>query len=125
MLFNLTSWLCPCINVYLVRRYDRNKLTQKDIHSCQYIASMNPTAGSFTINPRLQRHFATFAVSLPSQEALFTIYNSVLTDHLESPTNKFPFLLRKLCINVVNATLALHLKCSQVTRISKLKSRSK
>ena len=102
-------------------RYDRNKLTQKDIHSCQYIASMNPTAGSFTINPRLQRHFATFAVSLPSQEALFTIYNSVLTDHLDSPTNKFPFLLRKLCINVVNATLGLHLKCSQVTRISKLK----
>ena len=75
---------------------------------------MNPTAGSFTINPRLQRHFATFAVSLPSQEALFTIYNSVLTDHLDSPTNKFPFLLRKLCINVVNATLGLHLKCSQV-----------
>jgi dynein heavy chain len=28
---------------------------------------MNPTAGSFTINPRLQRHFATFAVSFPSQ----------------------------------------------------------
>ena len=97
--------------------YDRNKLALKEIHNCQYIACMNPTAGSFTINPRLQRHFATFAVSLPSQEALFTIYNSVLTDHLESPTNKFPFLLRKLCINVVNATLALHLKCSQVTRI--------
>ena len=47
--------------------YDRNKLTPKDIHSVQYIACMNPTAGSFTINPRLQRHFATFAVSFPSQ----------------------------------------------------------
>ena len=99
---------------YLIIRYDRNKLSQKDIHSCQYIASMNPTAGSFTINPRLQRHFATFAVSFPSQDALFTIYNSILSDHLDSPGNKFPFLLRKLCQNVVNATLALHLKSSQV-----------
>ena len=96
-------------------RYDRNKLTQKDIHSCQYIAAMNPTAGSFTINPRLQRHFATFAVSFPSQDALYTIYNSILSDHLDSPANKFPFLLRKLSQNVVNATLALHLKCSQVS----------
>ena len=33
-------------------RYDRNKLSPKDIHSVQYIACMNPTAGSFTINPR-------------------------------------------------------------------------
>ena len=32
--------------------YDRNKLTPKDIHNVQYIACMNPTAGSFTINPR-------------------------------------------------------------------------
>lgn len=35
-------------------RYDRNKLTLKDIHNCQYVACMNPTAGSFTIDSRLQ-----------------------------------------------------------------------
>lgn len=35
-------------------RYDRQKLTLKDIHNCQYVACMNPTAGSFTIDPRLQ-----------------------------------------------------------------------
>ena len=34
--------------------YDRQKLTLKDIHNCQYVSCMNPTAGSFTINPRLQ-----------------------------------------------------------------------
>ena len=34
--------------------YDRQKLTPKDIHNTQYVACMNPTAGSFTINPRLQ-----------------------------------------------------------------------
>lgn len=34
--------------------YDRNKLTLKEIGNTQYVACMNPTAGSFTINPRLQ-----------------------------------------------------------------------
>lgn len=42
------SW---CLSL---RRYDRNKLTLKDIRNCQYVACMNPTAGSFTIDPRLQ-----------------------------------------------------------------------
>ena len=94
--------------------YDRNKLTLKEIHNTQYIASMNPTAGSFTINPRLQRHFATFAVSFPNQESLFTIYNNILSDHLEAPGNKFSFLVRKMCTNVVQATLQLHMKISQL-----------
>ena len=35
-------------------RYDRTKLTLKEIDNCQYVACMNPTAGSFAINPRLQ-----------------------------------------------------------------------
>jgi hypothetical protein len=35
-------------------RYDRNKLSLKEIMNVQYISCMNPTAGSFTINPRLQ-----------------------------------------------------------------------
>lgn len=42
--------------------YDRVKIQLKEIHNCQYVASMNPTAGSFTIDPRLQRHFCVFAV---------------------------------------------------------------
>ena len=29
-------------------------MTLKEVHNCQYVACMNPTAGSFTINPRLQ-----------------------------------------------------------------------
>ena len=74
---------------------------------------MNPTAGSFTINPRLQRHFATFAVGFPTHDSLFTIYNSILSDHLDAPGNKFTFLVRKCCANVVNATLALHQKVAQ------------
>ena len=48
-------------------RYDRHKLTLKEIHNVQYVACMNPTAGSFTINPRLLRHFSVFAVSFPGE----------------------------------------------------------
>ena len=94
--------------------YDRNKLTLKEIHNTQYIASMNPTAGSFTIDPRLQRHFATFSVVFPSADSLFTIYETILKDHLKNPTNKFNANVIKVCTNVVNATLALHAKCAQM-----------
>ncbi len=38
----------------LVSRYDSHKLTMKDIHNTHYLSCMNPTSGSFTINPRLQ-----------------------------------------------------------------------
>ena len=34
--------------------YDRAKLSLKEIHNTQYVACMNPTAGSFTIDSRLQ-----------------------------------------------------------------------
>jgi len=34
--------------------YDRQKLSLKDIHNTQYVSCMNPTAGSFTIDSRLQ-----------------------------------------------------------------------
>ena len=34
--------------------YDRTKLSLKEVHNCQYVSCMNPTAGSFTINSRLQ-----------------------------------------------------------------------
>jgi dynein heavy chain len=94
--------------------YCRNKLSLKEIHNTQYVASMNPTAGSFAINPRLQRHFATFSVVFPTQESLFTIYNTILNDHIQNPSNKFLSPVKRLCKNIVNATLALHLKCSQV-----------
>ena len=53
------------LRLYSCFRYDRQKLTLKEIHNVQYVACMNPTAGSFTINPRLQRHFSVFAVSFP------------------------------------------------------------
>jgi len=90
--------------------YDRNKLTLKDIHNCQYVACMNPTAGSFTINPRLQRHFAVFSVSFPTLESLQTIYQTILSAHLA----QFSKTIQKYAEKIVNAALQLHKKVSQV-----------
>ncbi len=34
--------------------FDRVKLQQKVVQHCQYVAALNPAAGSFVIDPRLQ-----------------------------------------------------------------------
>ncbi|XP_040979289.1 LOW QUALITY PROTEIN: dynein heavy chain 17, axonemal [Aquila chrysaetos chrysaetos] len=90
--------------------YDRNKLTLKDIHNCQYVACMNPTAGSFTIDSRLQRHFCVFAVSFPGQDALLTVYSTILAQHLD--LQRMPLAVQKLQPQLVAAALALHQKVS-------------
>ncbi|XP_072167681.1 dynein beta chain, ciliary [Diadema setosum] len=91
--------------------YDRIKLSLKEIHKCQYVSCMNPSAGSFTINPRLQRHFSVFALSFPGQDALSTIYSSILSQHLQMIG--CPTAIQKLSSVVVAATLDLHKKVAQ------------
>ncbi|KAL4648151.1 dynein heavy chain 9, axonemal-like [Arapaima gigas] len=86
--------------------YDRNKLVLKEIHSVQYVSCMNPTAGSFTINPRLQRHFCVFALSFPGADALSTIYSSILSQRLRE--EGFAPILQKSCPQVIQLALAVH-----------------
>ncbi|XP_032899964.1 dynein heavy chain 9, axonemal isoform X2 [Amblyraja radiata] len=88
--------------------YDRTKLTLKEIHNVQYVSCMNPTSGSFTINPRLQRHFCVFALSFPGKDALATIYNTILSQHLKQ--NNFAGVLQKSTQQLINLALALHSK---------------
>lgn len=92
--------------------YDRIKLSMKEIHNIQFISCMNPTAGSFTINPRLQRHFCVFSVGFPSQEACLHIYNSIYSQHIATPSKKFVPGLEKAASDVVYAALLVHLKTS-------------
>uniref|UniRef100_A0A1B0C972 Dyneins heavy chain n=2 Tax=Lutzomyia longipalpis TaxID=7200 RepID=A0A1B0C972_LUTLO len=94
--------------------YDRSKLTLKEIHNCQFAACMNPTSGSFTIDPRLQRHFSVFAVNFPSNESLLHIYSTILTQHLEDAGNKFAPSVQKLCTQITDAALTLHTRMSQM-----------
>ncbi|XP_073435796.1 dynein axonemal heavy chain 9 isoform X2 [Dendrobates tinctorius] len=88
--------------------YDRTKLTLKEIMNVQYVSCMNPTSGSFTINPRLQRHFSVFALSFPGTDALSTIYSTILTQHLKM--GRFPAALQKTTPQLISLALSLHQK---------------
>ena len=61
--------------------YDRAKLSLKKVINCAYLACMNPTAGSFVVNPRLQRHFWLLAVGFPDSQSLISIYSAFLNKH--------------------------------------------
>uniref|UniRef100_A0A8C3LJW7 Dynein axonemal heavy chain 9 n=1 Tax=Chrysolophus pictus TaxID=9089 RepID=A0A8C3LJW7_CHRPC len=86
--------------------YDRTKLSLKEITNVQYVSCMNPTAGSFTINPRLQRHFCVFALSSPGQDALSRIYSTILTQHLAS--RNFSEAVQKSAQQLISLALGLH-----------------
>uniref|UniRef100_A0A5G2QCZ1 Dynein axonemal heavy chain 9 n=1 Tax=Sus scrofa TaxID=9823 RepID=A0A5G2QCZ1_PIG len=88
--------------------YDRNKLSLKEVRNVQYVSCMNPTAGSFTINPRLQRHFSVFALSFPGADALSSIYSTILTQHLK--LGSFPASLQKATPQLVHLALSFHQK---------------
>ncbi|KAL0966379.1 hypothetical protein UPYG_G00294600 [Umbra pygmaea] len=91
--------------------YDRQKLVLKEIHHCQYITCMNPTAGSFSVNPRLQRHFSVFAVHFPSAEALTTIFTGILSAHFLH--GGFSYGVSRSVGILIQAAICLHQKISQ------------
>ncbi|KAK9843805.1 hypothetical protein WJX81_007069 [Elliptochloris bilobata] len=62
--------------------FDKVKIVLKEVTNIQYSACINPTAGSFNITPRMQRHFATFAVQMPSLEIARSIFSAILDGHL-------------------------------------------
>ncbi|OQV20869.1 Dynein beta chain, ciliary [Hypsibius exemplaris] len=85
--------------------YDRQKLFAKDIHNCQYLSCMNPAAGSFTIIPRLQRHFSVFTIGFPSSDSVHKIYGSFAQQHFEKG---FTDPVRNTLNGILTAALALH-----------------
>jgi dynein heavy chain len=85
--------------------FDRGDLgLRKELVDIQYLAAMNPTAGSFTICERAQRHFATFACIMPSKEDLVTIYRSIFAGHLAG----FPNAVTDGIDKIVDGTLQLY-----------------
>lgn len=118
MIFFIDDMNLPEVDIYdtqsaiaLVRQhidyghwYDRNKLMVRKIQNCQYLACMNPTAGSFEVNPRLQRHFVTFAIGFPGPTSLHTIYNTFLNGHLQH----FSEEVQGMASGLVNGALNLH-----------------
>ncbi|KAJ1634337.1 dynein heavy chain and region D6 of dynein motor-domain-containing protein [Pavlovales sp. CCMP2436] len=94
--------------------YDMAKLTQKVLLNTQYLTAMNPTAGSFIIDPRMQRLFATFAVGFPGAEALTTIYQTFLLGHLHNFHKDIEEA--EMGKRVVQAALQLHRKVATTFR---------
>eukprot|EP00916_Digyalum_oweni_P005776 GHVL01010034.1.p1 GENE.GHVL01010034.1~~GHVL01010034.1.p1 ORF type:complete len:2742 (+),score=421.27 GHVL01010034.1:35-8227(+) len=87
--------------------FDRQKnWSQKEIQSTQFIACMNPTAGSFVVNPRYQRHFWTLAVPFPDQTALTTIFHTFMKGHYEK--KGFRQAIQEQVSVVIKAALSLH-----------------
>lgn len=94
--------------------YDVQKLSLKTVDDCQYIAALNPTAGSFTINPRLQRHFTCFSIGMPTATSLLTIYQTFLDGHLQSQS--FPTSVQAISSTLIKGALAVHKEVSETFR---------
>jgi dynein heavy chain len=86
--------------------WDMTKIQLKDIGNTQYLACMNPTAGSFIINPRLQRWFWTLAVPFPEQSALGTVYSTFMKGHFE----RLPFKasVQEVVSSLIKSALSVH-----------------
>lgn len=67
----------------------QGKVVFKEVTNVQYCACMNPRAGSFSITPRMQRHFSTFAVQMPSPDIVKYVIHAPIffppSPHLQSP----------------------------------------
>jgi dynein heavy chain len=68
------------------------------------MASMNPTAGSFNITPRMQRHFVTFAVQMPSKDVIRSMFAQIIEGHLRS----FDPDVSKYASRIAEASIELH-----------------
>ncbi|MCQ2815633.1 MAG: AAA family ATPase [archaeon] len=68
--------------------YDRKELENvKMLNDLLFVGAQNPTAGSFVIDLRLQRHFTLLATSKPSESGVKEIYTFICLNHF----NKFVF----------------------------------
>ena len=65
---------------------------------------MNPTAGSFFVDPRLQRWFWIVAVSFPEGSSINTIFAAFLNKHY----GKFKSTVMELVVPVIKSALQLH-----------------
>ena len=82
--------------------YDRQCLEDKrDLVDILFTACMNPKAGSFMVNPRLQRRFTVITTFTPTAPMISGIYSSILEKHLAA----FVGPIQKLLDPIVQATI--------------------
>lgn len=84
--------------------FDRAHLEDRmNVVDVQYMGCMNPTAGSFNISSRLQRHFSVLTCFEPDAETIERIYGSILRHHLLP----FDAPVAELGANIVQASIDL------------------
>lgn len=85
--------------------YDRENLEEynklQDIYFC---SCLNPKAGSFNIEPRLQRHFSVFCLPVPNEIIIKQIYRSILKCHF----NPFGDNFSNMADRIVDSTVSLY-----------------
>jgi dynein heavy chain len=84
--------------------YARDNLAErKDLADLLYVACMNPKAGSFMINGRLQRQFTVLTTYNPIQDTsvISSIYAQILAKHVQGFSNQ----IQKLVEPIVDATI--------------------
>lgn len=84
---------------------DRSKMQMKDISNTQVLAAMNPTAGSFTVNPRLSRHFWVLNVPMPELTSVFGIYSTILNGFFDA--RNFRKAVKEQIMPVIKATMSI------------------
>ena len=85
--------------------YDHKKEIMCDVRNVQYVACANPTSGPGPMDPRFQRLFSTFAISMPHQDSMMHIFQSIVTAHFSN----FDQAVQRLASEpLVRATLNLH-----------------
>ena len=99
--------------------YDRSDLSvRKEIADTQFVAAMNPTAGSFVVAPRLQRHFALLAVEMVSASEATRMFDSIVDSHLSRFSVED---IRSMSKPIVGATVDLLAKISDLFLPSAIK----
>lgn len=90
---------------------DRVRSPQRVSHGLQLLTRLPDRSPRLSV----QRHFCVFAVSFPGQEALITIYNTILVQHLSYRST--PMVIQRLSNHLVTAALGkLRLLPSQPVR---------
>eukprot|EP00899_Mesostigma_viride_P019011 jgi/Mesvir1/27110/Mv25131-RA.3 len=85
--------------------YDRSTRALKSVLKTQYMAAMNPQAGSFRINPRLEGKFCVFAVGMPPPASLGAIFTRLLDRWAEGVTSASA---KELIPKLIAVTLEFH-----------------
>ena len=76
----------------------------KKVVNTQTVAAMNPTSGSFYVNPRYQRHFWTVSVNYPEANSQIMIYETFLKGHFK----RFKSQVQDMSVGIIKAAINLH-----------------